>query len=389
MNPPLGKLFIGVSLLMAGAPSWHSLYDFSKNVEENAAIGRVPPLSVLQPARIGIACFGALCCGLLFILGLWVAGPLCGFLASGLLLFNATFVELSTQVMTDTPLAAFLLLMCLATARLMMASDNDRRTRFALLIGLAIGCAASIKIHGLLIGVGTVGACLLIGRHQIGLRQVAVTSAKVITVAIATGYLVSPNYWPQLGEVQVGSLRAEVAALQTAGIPQAGGEEGRFGEFKTRYPQLANITRPLRMPFLFVRWKVFLDALADRRIPSWGFGEHRTVAQARRLFAEYATFHGQVVLVAIGLVLLVIQSRARDHPARGAAVVALMFFLVNYALILLFQRVNWNRYYFQTILSYQVPAAAGMAWVAGLFGRWAVVAAAAASRTRFKMRIPS
>jgi 4-amino-4-deoxy-L-arabinose transferase-like glycosyltransferase len=356
-NPPLGKLLIGFSLRAGAAPPWSGLHDWTLSDAENAAAGHVPPERVLIPARLGMACLGALCCVLLFMLGRSLAGPWCGVLAAGGLLLNRLFSGLATQAMLDVPLAAFLLATCLAACYL-LESDDERSMRAACYCGLFAGFAGLVKINGLLIGVGLVLTVLLLRFPRFGVRRTLALGSTCLVTAIAVGYLFTPNYWPQLRDIRPAVVRSEASALRRNGFPPgAGGDEGRFAAFNATYPQLANLTRPLRLPLLFVRWKLVLDSVVVVN-PEWAIKEPRAVVQASELFRTYASFPGESVFVIIGFVMLVRQILSTNRSrSSDVAVVVVAFFLVNYSLILAFQRLAWDRYYLPTVMSYQIPAA--------------------------------
>ena len=358
-NPPLGKLLIGLSLRAGAAPQWSGLYDSTLSEAENAAAGHIPPQRVLIDARLGMACFGGLCCALLFMLGRSLAGPWCGALAVVGLLLNRTFSTLATQAMVDVPLAAFLLATCLA-ARYLLEANENRSMRAAWCCGVFAGLAGLVKINGLLMGVGLVLTVLLFRLPRFGVRRALTLGSACLVTAIAVEYLLTPNYWPQLREIRPAVVRAEVLALRSNGFPAAAaaaGGEGRFDAFKVTYPQLANLTRPLRLPFLFVRWKLVLDWIALAN-PDWTLKQPRPVVQASQLFIQHASFPGEALLVVIGLILLVRQIVSAERSrSSDAAVVVVAFFVVNYSLILAFQRLAWDRYYLPSVIGYQIPAA--------------------------------
>jgi hypothetical protein len=259
--------------------------------------------------------------------------------------------------MIDVPLAAFLLATCLAACYL-LESDNKRRMRAAVCCGVLAGFAGLVKINGLLIGVGLVLTVLVLRLSRFGVRQALVLGSACLVTSVAVGYLFTPNYWPQFKDIQPAAVRAEISAFRINGFPAgSGGDDGRFAAFNATYPQLANLTRPLRLPLLFIRWKLFLDSLI-RLNPGWAIEEPRPVTQVSQLFGTYASFPGQGFLVLLGFVILVRQILS-NGPGRfsDVAVVVIAFFVVNYSLILFLQRLAWDRYYLPTVMSYQIPAA--------------------------------
>ena len=358
LNPNVGKLAIGAALRLGGAPHWFGLYDITRSRADNIAAGLVPPDAVLIPARFGVACFGALACVLLFLIGRAAAGPWCGALAAAFLGLNPLFENMSTRVMIDIPFLTLLLAICLTAMRLLHAAP-ERALRYALLCGGLSGLAGLVKIHGFLIGPGIMATTFAVRAHILGgWKRTVQQCAAALALTVCVGYLLTPNFWPQWNALDLGAARAEASAIRNAGPAAFDGKgEDRFKHFEETFPALANVTRPLRLPLLFVRWKAFNHWVAQTN-PAWCFHEHRVAVQAGHLFWLYSTFPGEGLLGILGLVLLssrvvkAVRARTRD-----SATVVLSFFAVNYLVILAFQDLDWNRYYLASVVGYQIPAA--------------------------------
>jgi 4-amino-4-deoxy-L-arabinose transferase-like glycosyltransferase len=237
LNPPLGKLAIGASLRAGGATHWFGLYDFTRSSAENAAAGLVPPPAVLLPARVGMACFGAASCVLLFLIGRALAGLWCGALALVFLLSNELFTTLSSQAMIDIPFVTFLLATCLLALRL-VAAKPEHSLRFALLGGLFAGLAALVKIHGLPIGMGLLAVALAVRGAQLGSRRRALLlGVAAFAVALRVSYAGAPTI-AAAASARTGRISSALNAL-------AGGRVVLYSICSSEAMQRVALPRPL------------------------------------------------------------------------------------------------------------------------------------------------
>src|SRR6185503_13296536 len=119
MNPPLGKLSIGLPYLAClgnDTCEFNRYYDFFVSAAENERRGTIPSRPVLMRGRYSAAAAGALACLAVFALGYVVSGRsvLAGVLAAALILASDLFRVSASRAMTDAAYSLLLLTQVLA-----------------------------------------------------------------------------------------------------------------------------------------------------------------------------------------------------------------------------------------------------------------------------------
>lgn len=352
INPHVGKWIIGIPLKLQFADQEFSrIYDFSKTYEENEREGNIPPQEMLLYARAVSALLGGLCCLIIFVIGyrcynLWV-----GVIAVILLLGNKLFFIYTTRAMTDVSYNLFLLCVCFCGLLLVRNTSVKRMTFGSLLLAISSGLACSVKITGIAIG-SLFFIMILLYKYIIHKNKKAVIISFITycfsTLAIV--YILNPLFWPEIKKFRGTQLIYEIASfpeelhtiLTTREIP----EKKRF---ETTYPQLTNLARVLRFPYLFVRWNSLMNRQKDRPSASWHGNRLKSFHMS--LFINYATFSWEGILLFIG-VILCIHTIYKTFQKREMSMLSipLLYFLINYVFILIFMSLNWERYYLPTII---------------------------------------
>ena len=361
LNPHLGKWLVGVPLTLrdgVGEPHFSGYYDFDRSFAENVKGGRMPPEDVFRTARRWSAFFGVLCCLLVFVAAWLARDPWAGALAALLLVVNPLFVRGATRAMTDVHYNLFLLGLCVAAFWLVRAEGRKRQVLAAAACGLFGGLAASVKVTGIVIAAAIFLLLLLYLTllRRTPLRGAVVPVSAFFAVALSLIYGLNPWFWPP----RPGTA---AQAAQTAPPPTGRGALGASQALKRRYPQLAHLSPLLRFPRLFRRWDRYMQR--QTVIPSASWEGNRFRMLHRRLFRDYVTFPGEWVFLLAGLGWGAARVRAswrKREPDPFA--VPLVFFLVNYVFILLFMKLNWERYYLPTVIAARILVACGMCSVA-------------------------
>ncbi|MBX3178947.1 MAG: hypothetical protein KF886_16450 [Candidatus Hydrogenedentes bacterium] len=384
MNPPAGKLMIGVPLILwqrafYPAESGAAVYHWNQSIENNIIHGRVPPLPLLYAARSICAFYGALNCVLVFVMATWALRFEIGLIAAALTMLNGTFLNLATNAMTDMPYLLALLCAGLALMALLEARKPRRVLSLALLCGVCAAIAYSIKVAGLvLIGALFLAAMVLRPRATApGMRWRVAAVAVFGAAAVLLPLLMNPFFWPDPARWDGAALREEIQRVRT---PGAGEELPGWGEIwaelavagharplvSAHYPQIANLLKPLEMPLLFFRWKTLMRNQA-RTIVGEDKGPPGIPEILNRVAWSLATFPGAALFLLAGLGALVF--RAVHGWARepgSAAIYPLLAFLVNLLFLMLFLVLPWPRYYLAAIVASNILVAVGLFLAGGL-----------------------
>ena len=361
LNPHLGQWAIGI-YLKAIAPqeeeTFFKFYDFKASLEENEKEGKIPPRPILLHARSISAVFGVLCVLLMFVIGyysnnLWVGG-----IAAILLLFNQLFIGLCTQAMTDVYYNFFLLCGCLAGIYL----HERSRVRDILFASCAYGClaglASSVKITGLLIGALHFALIILCKKitckleMKNAIRYLAVFSISALVII----YLLNPYFWLSFREMNGGEIVEEVKAFYQD-AKEGKIQKENIQNIRKQYPQLINLSSILEFPYMFIRWKSFMDLQqSEFKSASWQGNRLRTFHE--RLFMEFSTFPLEWCFLCIGIFFYGWKTvNAFRNRQLVKSVIPFLYFMVNYVFILVLLKLNWGRYYLPTIIAGKIIVA--------------------------------
>lgn len=382
LNLHMGEYLFGIPLTIekdSGNPAFFGFYDVDRSSEENLRAALIPPPAVISQARRVAAVFGVLCCLLLFAVGFWAYNPWVGLAAAGLLMTNSVFLKLTTQAMTDSFYNFFLLSICLTLVITVRLHNRKAILLFTCLAGVLTGMACSVKITGMLLGTGFfLGA---IGwrfwRARPGKKEMALTLAAFFVFCLGTVYLLDPFFWPSWNQMRGGEVWREGKSfahdLATKKVIPWRRED--LQNAAADYPQLRNLSRPLEFPLLFGRWNHEMRRQLDKGLDNWN--GNRLVRLHQTLFQQLVPLapasgnrvvvNGAALLIA-ALTVAGIYFLPLSGKSNGMHVVLLVAFCVNYLLIVLFMKLNWDRYYLPTMISVDLVAAVGLYEMA----RWAI-----------------
>lgn len=346
LNGHVGKLLIAASYFTCSPSNpciFGGYYDFFMSFEENQRRGQVPPEHILRRGRYSAAIAGVVCCLLAFAVGYTVGEPklLLGTLCSGLVLSAEIFRLFANRAMADAFYNLFLLTQLLA-ATVIVKSGNERNMvgRFAM-AGILTGVTTSVKPSGFLVGVPLFG---VIAAYRLGVgtgykqpengRLFFVSVMTFLITTLVVIYALNPTFWPS---------------------------------------GLSDLWRLMGFPEVLLAWDRYM-ALEDVGL---GLGEwkgHHVVDIHRSIFVDYSNL---IVNVFFLVGLLLCMRRCLLSMRRGVADVSfvpVIYFVCNYALLLCFLRLNWDRYYVPVEISMRVIAAIGIAGVAAILWRRAAPA---------------
>jgi hypothetical protein len=336
LNGHVGKLLIGASYLTCDASHpcvFNGYYDFFKSFEENQQRGQVPPDHVLRRGRYSAAIAGVICCLLAFAIGYTIGEPrlLLGLLCSALVLSTPIFRLFANRAMADTFYNLFLLIQLLAAIAIVNSSDTRNMVRHLAIAGLLTGLTASVKPSGFLVGVPLF---VIVAAYRLGVgkgyersdngRVFFLSVLTLLMTTLAVVYGLNPTFWPS----------------------------GR-----------SDLWRLMGFPQVLLAWDRYM-AFEDVTLGLGEWNGHHVVDIHRSIFVEYSNA-GVNVLFFLGLLLCA--RRCLISMRRGAVdvhFVPVAYFLSNYALLICFLRLNWDRYYLPVEISMRVIAAIGIAGLA-------------------------
>lgn len=375
LNLHAGQFLFGVPLKMElenGAKPYFGYYDVEHSYQQNFREGLVAPPAIVTQARRVAAFFGVLCCLLIFAVGFWAYNPWVGLTAAGLLMTNSVFLKLAAEVMTDAFYNFFLLSICLTLV--MAARSRNRKTIFWLfcLAGVFTALACSVKITGLLVGTGFFlgAAAWHFWRDRTNKKEMAITLVAFFAFCLGTVYLLNPFFWPSWKQMSVSQIWQEGKSfthdIATKTIVPWSRRDLDKASFT--YPQLRNLSHPVEFPLLFGRWSHELHRHLEKGAADWH--SPRLVELQQSLFRMSVPLGGGMTargvwvnLAAIVIAALTIAGvyfLARSLKSDGRNVVLLTALVVNYMLIVLFMKLNWDRYYLPTMISVDLVAAVGL-----------------------------
>jgi 4-amino-4-deoxy-L-arabinose transferase-like glycosyltransferase len=374
LNLHVGEYLFGIPLKIekdSGSQPFFGFYDVDRSYEENVRAGLIPPPAILSQARSVAAFFGVLCCLLVFAVGFWAYNPWVGLGAFGLLLTNSVFLKLTAQAMTDAFYNFFLLSICLALVITAKARNKKAILLLVCLTGVLTALACSVKITGILVGTGFfLGATgWRFWRARAGKKEMALTLAAFFVCCLGTVYLLNPFFWPSWNQMSGSEVLRESKSFShdvtTKKIIPWHRED--LQRAAADYPQLRNLSHPLEFPLLFGRWNHELRRHLDHGAANWN--GNRLVRLHETLFRQSVplamasgnSFVGDgVALLVAALTVAGVYFLALSGKSNGMHVVLLVTLCVNYLLIILFLKLNWDRYYLPTMISVDLVTAVGL-----------------------------
>jgi 4-amino-4-deoxy-L-arabinose transferase-like glycosyltransferase len=362
LNLHLGQWLIGLPLVMdpdIRGRRFSRYYDFDLSFDDNVAQGRVPPQDILSRSRRAVAVVGVLCCLIVFAIGYVAYGLLVGVLAATLVLTNQLFITHATRAMTDVHYSFFLLALCLAVMLLVRsrtAPSTWPAIRVGAIAGVLAGLACSVKVTAIVIGglMFFAATYAFAGQRARLLAVVAFCASALIVI-----YGLNPFFWIDSKDLRPGPLVQEFRLLAhdlRTSSPQID---------SARFPQLASLGR---FPSIFVRWDRLMNNQLEAK-PERGWQGNRFRILHEALLSRYSNIPAGWLFLGVGVCLSTSYARRRaqsapDRPAVSDAL-PLLYLLVNYGFIVVFMKLNFERYYLPTVIASQFFVAIGLHAVIG------------------------
>jgi hypothetical protein len=336
LNAPLGKLLISTAYIDCDALkpcTFSGYYDFSVSLQDNQSRGQVPPRDVLRRGRYTATMAGVICCLLAFAIGYQTGRPrlLAGMLCAVLVLSNGIFRLSANRAMTDSFYNLFLFAQLLAAIALAKSSNERNMIAWLAVCGILTGLTASVKAAGFVVGlplfVAVAAYRLAAGggykRTENG-RSFLLGISTFVIASIAIIYLLNPTFWP--------SGRSDMWRLM--GFPE--------------------------MLLAWNRYMTFQDDVLGLGV----WSGNRLIDIHQSIFVEYSNLPINVFFF-VGLVVCIRSSLiAVRQGVCDVRIVPVVYSLGQYALLLGFLRLNWDRYYLPIELSMRVIAGIAMAALA-------------------------
>jgi 4-amino-4-deoxy-L-arabinose transferase-like glycosyltransferase len=360
-NPHLGQWVIGIPLKFfaeKGERESFSFYKPEKSVEQNKKEGRIPPEPILLRARSVVVVIGILCCLLIYAIGYYCNNLWTGSIAAILLIPNELFITLSTQAMTDIPYNFFLLCACLMSIILLSQTKLRYILLCTILYGGIVGLATSVKITGILVGSLYFLFVMFYKKMvcNLSVKDMLQSLAAFSISALFIIYLLNPYLWPSFKEVSIRETIQEVATYSQ----ERQKSETQKENTKSKYPQLSNLSHVLEFPLMFGRWTRLMDEqYAASTSAQWG--ENRLKTFHETFFRASASFPKESYVLVLGIIISGYKLMTSIYSKKvyyGA--IPLLYFAANYVFILLFMRINWDRYYLPTVITGKLIVAFAM-----------------------------
>ncbi len=364
LNMHLGKWLIGIPLILdpqLQGRSFTKYYEFKSTLEENLEEGRIPPRDILLRARSASVVFGILCCLLVFVIGYSVYNVWIAWIAVFLLLSNELFIRSATRAMTDIYYNFFLLCLCLTVILLLKIREKKRALFVASLCGILAGLACSVKVTGIVVGGTLFLAVVIYMCHARKLRKTEIFQllAAFSFFALVLVYALNPYFWPSWKETRGKAMIQELRLVSQ----DVKATKFNFNDSIERYPQLYSV---FKFPMMFSRWSNKMDSQRSIRHATWSSGRNRFLSIHKRVFISYASFPLELIFLGIGILVHLPYIRRRyaalPNPQDELWHIPLLYFLINYIFILLFLKLNWERYYLPTVIADRFIVAIGV-WV--------------------------
>jgi 4-amino-4-deoxy-L-arabinose transferase-like glycosyltransferase len=369
-NPHLGHWVFGISMKFFATKNeqeFFDMYDPEKSLDENRREGKIPSQPILFRARMSSVAIGILCCLIIFWIGYYSSNMQIGIIASILLTFNNLFIDLSTLAMTDIPYNFFLLCACFTSIFLLHQYTSRNRLLVCLIYGSFIGLASSVKITGVIIGALYFLSIILYVKNIFGLRFKD-TLKYLLTFFVSTFfiiYLLNPYSWPSFTEININETTSEVVTYFKNNSGLNVSEEN----YAVEYPQLSNLSHVLEFPRMFQRF----NHLMDEQLNKYGWwGDNRFRTFHKNLLIYSSGLSRESYLLSIGVILefyllvagIIVLSKNLIQSFQtkkiSGSVIPLTYFVANYVFIMIFMKLNWDRYYLPTVIASQSIMAIGI-----------------------------
>jgi 4-amino-4-deoxy-L-arabinose transferase-like glycosyltransferase len=392
INLHLGQWIIGVALkinaINTHQPEFFNLYEFKLSIADNIKFGLVPHYNEIIAARLPSLIFGLLCGVLVFIIATLTINKEVALIATALLFTNKVFINLSTQVMTDTYYNFVLLCICLSSIFLVRSKKYTHLIIMA--IGIMAGLATSIKVTGILLSSLYMGLLwlYLLFLQRITLKQGLKQLSLFLIAALFIIYSFNPYFWIDTQKVNSSQLVQETQQLISKikdnsfslGKAITNHESFNTAQFQQDYPQLANFSKPLDFPYLFLRWSKLMqvqppvlpdtrDTLSDEDFTL--FKEHRLWFITHDFLSVYSNFafEGGFFLIGLYYFALKLTAAIKQRQLHNYSY-PLLFFSTNYLFILTFMKLAWDRYYIPSIIASKLIIALGIYQLASHLWRY-------------------
>jgi len=310
-NSHVGQWLIGIPLKFYSAQNrreFPNIYDFRVKLEENKSKGNVPPKDELSYARKPAVLFGVMCCTLVVIIGYYSKNLLVGMLTAILLMSNQLFITFASRAMTDIYFNFFLLCSCLTIIILARSPQRNNFVLSSFLCGITAGVAASVKIHGIVI-IGLLFFVYIIYKHFFIYKEIQRIVFYMLFFsfsAIAVVYLLNPFLW--------------------------------------------DANHPMKFFTMFGKWNNLLNSQAAEYGSGWG--ANRLFKFHQNLLFTFSNFSLEWVFLCSGTILFSFNFVSSLCKKKfNLWDIVFLFFLINYVFMLVFMKLNWDRYYLPTIIA--------------------------------------
>lgn len=332
MNPPLGKLALGLPLRVGDASVPHrALWDWALDEAGNRSEGNVPPQDLLVRARRIAAAHAALFVVIVCALGWEVGGAGVGLLAAALLCFHPTWREIGPQVLTDMFLNALLLAMAFPAIRWLKLSVRKRGLAPLVLMAFLAGAAGAVKPTGIVLGFLFIASVAMV--RAIGTREAKGTlvgAAMAVLVSGATMVAFDPWLWPNPAEVSPRAIPGEVGvALELLKGPDP------FVALEREVGRMPSINALARPAWIVVRARNWKNLVAfQKSLPSLQWQRPRLLELTNWIFLRFVSFPGEALFMVAGVWFAIAAAfrYVREGRSGGAAPVLVVLLFTSAAL---------------------------------------------------------
>lgn len=319
MNPPLGKLALGLPLRVgASTPPHAKLWDWSLDEAGNRAVGNVPPQDLLVRGRRIAAAHAALFVVVVCALGWEIGGVGIGLLAAALLCFHPTWREIGSQFLTDMPVNSLLLAMALPAIRWLKRPPRERGFAPLFLMGLLAGAAGAVKPTGIVLGILFIAATAIV-------RAIRTREAKGTLVGATMALLLSgasmvaldPWLWPNPTAVSPKAIPGEAGIVLD--ILRKPDPYVTLEREVDRFPSLNALVRPAWIVVRARNWKNLVGL--QKSLPSLQWQGPRLLELMEWMFLRFVSFPGEALFMLAGawFAISATYRGVRDGWSDGAA----------------------------------------------------------------------
>lgn len=197
----------------------------------------------------------------------------------------------------------------------------------------------------------------------------ALTLAAFFFCCLSTVYVLNPFFWPSWNQMSGSEVVREWKSLSHDVTTQKiiPWHRGDLEKAAVDYPQLRNLSHPLEFPLLFGRWNHEMRRHLDRGMANWNGDRlvrlHETLFQLSvplAMASDNSLVVNGVAFLLVALTVAGVYFLALSGRSNGTHVVLLVALCVNYLLIVLFMKINWDRYYLPTMISVELVAGVGL-----------------------------